>query len=297
LASNINIVHGQVPNHDPSLRAGIISWSTGGSGTYFQTNWTAVGTGIDISSYTTLEMRVSRQSSSLNLVSPTNFSVEIEGVNGATMSQQISNYIDPNFDNQPGNQSYLQGPVGSIYGGLHPILQTVRIPLANFPGWQMVSTAVHGIRLTFDQTNQGAIYVANIRLSTAPVNMVETQGVAGPDGQIPVPEQPIAPAVLVHSGSITALRNQPALAQRGGIAGVEVEIISSQAFPVRDSALTLSIGSKQFTYSRYATTDLHRIVFSLTAAEFASLSAGDPVLVQYGKKAVGDVWNCGKLNK
>ncbi len=297
LASNINIVHGQVPNHDPSLRAGIISWTTGGSGTYFQTNWTAVGTGINISSYTTLEMRVSRQSSSLNLVSPTNFSVEIEGVNGATMSQQIGNYIDPNFDNQPGNQSYLQGPVGSIYGGLHPILQTVRIPLANFPGWQMVSTAVHGIRLTFDQNNQGAIYVANIRLSTAPVNLVEIQSGADSDQQIPSPEQPIVPSVRLHSGAIIGLRNQPALAQRGGVPGVEVEITSAEAFPVRDSELTLSIGSKQFTYSRYLSGDQHRIAFSLTAAEFAGLSAGDPVLVQYGKKAVGDVWNCGKLNK
>ena len=107
----------------------------------------------------------------------------------------------------------------------------------------------------------------------------------------------MVPSVRLHSATITALRTQPALAQRGGTAGVEIEITSSQPFPVRDSALTLSIGSRQFTYSRYLGGDQHRIMFSLTAAEFASLSAGDPVVVQYGSKAVGDVWNCGRLNK
>ncbi len=297
LASNINIVHGQVPNHDPSLRAGIISWTAGGNNTYFQTDWTAVGTGINISNYTTLEIRLSRQSSSLNLDSPTDFSVQLEGVGSASGTQKISSYIDPNFVGQPGNQSYLQGPVGSIYGGLHPILQTVRIPLANFSGWKIIGQSVHGIRLVFNQTNQGAIYVANIRLSTSPVNLVETLGGGDLAEQVQQPEPPIVASVRLHSATITGLRAQPALAQRGGTAGVEIEITSAQPFPVRDSALTLSIGSRQFTYSRYLAGNQRRIMFSLTAAEFASLSAGDPVVVQYGRQPVGDVWNCGRLNK
>ena len=46
--------------------------------------------------------------------------------------------------------------------------------------------------------------------------------------------------------------------------------------------LTLRIGEKYFTLSRYVGGDLHRVVFSLTDAEFASLSGGDPVMVQYG---------------
>jgi hypothetical protein len=297
LASGISITHGQVPNHDPSLRAGIISWNAGGSNTYFQTNWTAVGTGINISSYTTLEIRVSRQNSSLNSNSPTDFSVQLEGAAGASGPQKISSYIDPNFAGQSGNQSYLQGPVGSIYGGLHPILQTVRIPLANFPGWQIVSSSIHGIRLTFNQTNQGAIYVANIRLSTQPVSLVEAQSRDDVVEQIQQSEQPLVASVRLHSGTITALRHQPALSQRGGAPGVEIEIASTQPFPVRDSALTLSIGPRQFTYSRYVGGDQHRIVFSLTAAEFDSLAAGDAIVVQYGKKAVGDVWSCGKLSQ
>ena len=172
-ASNITIVHGTVPNHDPSLRAGRISWTTGGPGTYFQTNWTAVGTGKFLTGYTTLELRVSRQSSSLNPTTPTDFSISLQSPDHITRgSVKLSSYMDPNFVGQPGHQSYLQGPVGSSDGGLHPILQTVRIPLRDFPGFATVlGTQVHGIRLTFDQTNSGAIYVANIRLSNQPVTL------------------------------------------------------------------------------------------------------------------------------
>jgi hypothetical protein len=77
---------------------------------------------------------------------------------------------------------------------------------------------------------------------------------------------------------------------------VEIEIASPNQFPVRDSLLTLNVGSRYFTTSRYATADLHRVVFSLTAEEFASLPAGAAVIVQYAEKPKGDVWSCGKLN-
>jgi hypothetical protein len=87
------------------------------------------------------------------------------------------------------------------------------------------------------------------------------------------------------------------LSQLGGTSGVEIEIVSDQLFPVRDNLMVLSIGSKLFRISRYATGDLHRGVFSLTDAEFASLSPGDPMTVHYGTKPVGDTWDCGKLDK
>ena len=40
--------------------------------------------------------------------------------------------------------------------------------------------------------------------------------------------------------------------------------------------------------------ELHRLVFSLTAEEYASLPAGATVIVQYGTRPVGDIWSCGK---
>jgi hypothetical protein len=297
LASGITITHGSVPNHDGSLRAGRISWTTGGTNTYFQTNWTGTG-GIDISSYTTLEIRVSRQSSSLNTDMPTNFSIRLmQTMNLGSGPLRLSTYIDPNFVGQSGHQSYLQGPVGSTYGGAHPILQTVRIPLADFPNWGIVKRGIHGIRLIFDQTNSGAIYVANIRLSTDPVNNGPVQDASDLMEQVQQrSEEPAGPQVIVHSGLVVGL-HRTALSQLRGTPGVEIEIISDELFPVRDNMLVLHIGSKLFTVSRYATGDLHRVVFSLTDAEFAGLSGGDPIAVQYGLKPLGDVWNCGKLDK
>ena len=44
----------------------------------------------------------------------------------------------------------------------HPILQTVRIPLAHFINADL--SQVRGVRLIFDITPSGSIYVANIRL-------------------------------------------------------------------------------------------------------------------------------------
>jgi hypothetical protein len=286
-----------VPNHDGSLRAGRISWTTGGTNTYFQTNWTGTG-GIDISSYTTLEIRVSRQNSSLNTDMPTNFSIRLmQTMNLGSGPLRLSTYIDPNFVGQSGHQSYLQGPVGSTYGGAHPILQTVRIPLADFPNWGIVKRGVHGIRLIFDQTNSGAIYVANIRLSTDPVNNGPVQDASDLMEQVQQrSEEPAGPQVIIHSGLVVGL-HRTALSQLRGTPGVEIEIISDELFPVRDNMLVLHIGSKLFTVSRYATGDLHRVVFSLTDAEFAGLSGGDPIAVQYGMKPLGDVWNCGKLDK
>jgi hypothetical protein len=295
LASNITINHGHVPEHDSSLRAGAISWTSAGQNTYFQTNWTAAGTGSDISSYTTLELRFSRQNSGLNGSSPTDLSVRVVGTAASTASLKISNYIDPNFAGQSGHQSLLQGPVGSL-DELHPILQTVRIPLADFPGLSFVKKNVHGIRLIFDQTSQGAIYVANIRLSNSPVDLVQTQESDEESAQSEPSSVQQAPRVVLHSAAITAVRNQPRLAQRDGVAGVEIEIASSDKFPVRDSLLTLQVGSHSFVVSRYAGDDLRRVVFSLTAAEFTSLSASDTVLVHYGTQLRGAVWNCGRLD-
>lgn len=55
----------------------------------------------------------------------------------------------------------LKGPVGGP-GGLHPILQTVRIPLADFTNTNL--SQVRSVRFTFNKTQTGRIYVASIRL-------------------------------------------------------------------------------------------------------------------------------------
>jgi hypothetical protein len=171
----------------------------------------------------------------------------------------------------------------------------VRIPLADFPGWSLVKKSIHGIRLTFDQASQGAIYVANIRLSSSAVNLTQFSDLGEDIATLPLGPAPV-PAVRMHPGTIAAVQHLMSLAQREGAAGVEIEVASGYEFPVRDNLLTLRIGSRTFTSSRYVDGDLHRVVFSLTAAEFAAVSASDTVLVHYGNQPRGDVWNCGRLD-
>ena len=116
------------------------------------------------------------KAAALNPTTPTDFSISIKGsCNASTGTVKLSHYTDPNFVGQAGHQSFLQGPEGSTDGGLHSILHTVRIPLTDFPGYgNAFSTRVPGIRLTFDQSSQGAIYVANIRQQRLPAGQKRT---------------------------------------------------------------------------------------------------------------------------
>jgi hypothetical protein len=62
--------------------------------------------------------------------------------------------------------------------------------------------------------------------------------------------------------------------------------------------LVLRIGSQEFNLSRYPTTgETTTVVFTLTAEEFARVSQGDPVQVQYGSGPNINGWNFGKVDK
>ncbi|HEX8492476.1 MAG TPA: SBBP repeat-containing protein [Pyrinomonadaceae bacterium] len=166
VTSGVSVNHGAdvVPNHDASLTAAIVSWTAPSSGDapYFQTNWTEAGKGSDISNYQTLDIRISRQFNAVqNPSTGTTFSIQLVMANGSVSDLVgLCKYAE------------LTGPVGGRggvggtpeYGGRHPILQTVRIPLADFANVDMYQ--VRGVRFVFDGTPTGAIFLANIRLST-----------------------------------------------------------------------------------------------------------------------------------
>jgi hypothetical protein len=183
---DITMEHGidAIPDHNsvdsrrrkPGRPAGVISWTSPGG--FFQTNWALPGLEKDISQFQTLEFRVSRQCRApgrdeppctepaldLNPTEPTNFSVRF-ALSDGTLSESV----------QLAAYAYLGGPVGvrpvggSPHPGgftrLHPILQTVRIPLADF---RAPLTRVRGVRFTFDGTPTGAIYMSDIRISLGP---------------------------------------------------------------------------------------------------------------------------------
>src|SRR5262249_26545954 len=167
-SNNVFVVHGHVANHDPVQQfAALVSWNGPGDDTFFQDNWTNSGSGVDVSSFGTLDFRVSRQCADpadllCNKTSnwfnfDTNFSIRLVGANGGLSNAvQLQDYLS------------LTGPVGSLVFGFgaagHPILQTARIPLSAFGNASIVSN-LRGVRFTFDDTRRDEIYLANIQLS------------------------------------------------------------------------------------------------------------------------------------
>ena len=299
-ANIVNIAHGVVPNHDVAQRAGAISWSTAADDVYFQTNWTSAGVGGNISGFQTLDFRVSRQHNPAlnpNPDTPTDFSVRLALADG-TLSQpvQVSAYVD------------LRGPVGGAFAGnFHPILQTVRIALTDFGGFDL--SQVRGVRFTFEHTGTGAIFLANVRLSTVTeaspglFPLSDGSSLSGrrvSQAQSAADRSPAGGNSLAaeHAGTIVRIGSLATATDLQGGPGVEIEVSSADAFPVINELWNLRIGTKDFVVSRYPSTgDTHTLIFTLTVEEFDRTTNGEPVIVQPGRDQVSDRWVLGTLDK
>jgi hypothetical protein len=77
-----------------------------------------------------------------------------------------------------------------------------------------------------------------------------------------------------------------------GQATVEIEIATEHRFDVRDERLVLRVGDAAFRRSRFRA-DLRRVVFVLTADEFAGLAEGAPVSLGYGSADAAAGWEAG----
>lgn len=297
LASNITINHEQVSEHASSLRAANISWSSSGSNTYFQSNWAASGSGFNLSAYQSLDLRIDRiLDASLNPEQSSTFQIAL-----VTSNNTLSTALRPD---QYG--AFIDGPVGGPYSNYHNMMQTIRIPLADFG---VSLTSIRGVRLIFSLTASGHIYVANIRAGTvttppgplAPTAVAASTGAApataaGPTAfAAPDPASrnaaPLAGPQLVSTGSsVTSLRT----AADGSI---EVAISSQVPFAAGGALLTLRIGAVESTLSRFTTADARSAVFTLPRADFDRIGAADAVSVRYGKGASRVVWSLGTLDK
>jgi hypothetical protein len=254
-ASGIMINHSGVANHDPVQRAGIIIWSSAGG--YFQTNWTDVGVGTNISTYQTLDLRVSRLFSDLNgaIDSVTDFSIQLAQADGTVSAPvRLASYTN------------LTGPVGGPGGARHPILQTARITLTDFAGADL--TQIRGVRLTFDQSASGLIAVANIRLST-----LTGSGVAG-GGGLPLTASRVIAGISAPQGgpySGTLHISQPVASSASAsssaaaaTSNVELVVHSlARKFTVGDQLPVLRVGNRVFRSSRYGDGgDTSTLIFS-----------------------------------
>jgi hypothetical protein len=310
---------GRVPNHDRIQRACLISWTKAaakGADVFFQANWTgATENGEDLAAFKTLEFRVSRQSSALNPADPTDFSIQLASADAKfTKPLLLSTYTK----RKSNVESELTGPVGTTKGGPHPILQTVRIPLAEFEDLDAVKGNMRGVRFTFDKTAKGAIHLANIRMSKAAVG-VEAKAAQAARGavvveapealtadqlgrqleepeELPSVERPAAPE-LVHECRVESIRAKASIAALRGRPGVEIRISSADKFPVRNQQTILQIGRRQFSSFRAEDPYGSVAAFTLRKQQFDRLEDGDKIIVQYGREPSNEWWSCGVLDR
>ena len=291
-ASNVTVTHGGIANHSAQQRVAQIAWKAPGSETYFQSNWTAAGQGQSAKGFKTLDFRVARQCgdpacsrTDSQWLASTSFSMRLVGADGKLSNAiPISNYLT------------LTGPVGGLVtfvgSSPHPILQTIRVPLAAFGNGPIVGN-LRGVRFTFDDTKADEIFIGNIRLSTvsgvnaapffAPGTLAGDDSVTGDS------------ATKTDVNQIKSLRQ---VTQADGATDVEIELTSNREMLPQGALLVLRIGEQDFTTGRYPQTgETGTVTFTLSAQEFAALQDGAPVTVQYGEGHDDAGWRFGRINK
>jgi len=292
-ASNITITHAGIANHSPVQRVARISWDNPGTGTFFQSNWTAPNSGRNVTAFETLDFRVSAQCKDLPCNTTdsgfnfeTNFSIRLVGANGSLSDPvQLRNYVS------------LTGPVGGLVRGIgsspHPILLTARIPLTAFGNAPL--TSLRGVRFTFDDTRREDIHIGNIRLS-------RERGITGSipiTTALPTSDSPLdlGPAKDEKNAiaSVKATRSSQLTPNQSG---VEIELTSNREFLPQGEMLVLKVGSQEFSLSRYGDDgSTKRLIFTLTTEQWTLINTGDPVVVQFGSGAGADSRNFGHIDK
>jgi hypothetical protein len=290
LASGITISHGTIPEHDAGLRGAKISWSAAGAGTFFQTNWAASGSGIDLSSYSSLDLRIDRaRDTMLNPAASTSFSVSlVTSADVESAPQPVSARL------------VLDGPVGGPFG-YHSMLQTLRIPLSLFAA-SVPLTSIRGARLAFSATASGNIYVANVRASAlttsgGPLSSFATAAPSLPLAPFDVtPPAPPSVAVAPPAPRILSAGNHLASIKTSAADWVEIELTSPTPFPVRGELAVLEVGGVTTDLSAHPGGDLRRIVFRIPRTTFDRTASGDSMVMRYGQGQ--DVrWEFGALDK
>ena len=315
--SNVTFASQAVPNHDVTLAAGAITWNTAtqltpGTPTY-QVNLAPAGAGYGLSPYQTLEVRIALQCGTMTGVTYACASPSPLNVNGTTDFSVALVLPDGSLTNSVALSDYatVQGPVGGYGNNLHPVLQTVRIPLTAFGP---TTQTYRGARVTFDRASSGAIWLANARLSTssdgelsaspslvrlASVLAIRSAAAATGTAATRSFDTSKAKPISLARGTLSAIRTAAPTAAAGVSASaakravsaattdVDLEVTSASSIPVRDSLLTLRVDGQSFTTSRYAADgSTSKAVFTISRQAFASLPDGATVtLIDGGEQA------------
>lgn len=276
----ISVDHTSQSGHDPSLSVAWIHDVVPGSSTFFQSNWSPVGTGFDLTGYDYLDLRADRSWSSDPTIEAS-FLVELVNADDSRSSAvAIDDYLELG-----------QTPRGAT------TLPTARIPLSLFGGATLAS--VRGVRLTFTTPFDGTgVYVANIRATRATTEPPAASARLAPVASSAAPPSSIlraaratvpAPRRITAGNAIQSVRS-------AGPDAVEITLTTAEFFDLRATNLELTVGGERSTQARHPNGDLYTVQFVLPRAAFDRLAAQEPVRVDYGPGS-SVVWDFGHLDK
>ena len=280
ISEQIKIVHDKLIDSSVQ-RLGQISWKSSIVGkTFFEAVVAKQNDGIDVSDYATLDFRIARKDDALNSESKTNFGVLLEDASG-NFSNEIS--VD--------NYATINGP-----GNYNPMMQTVRIPIAEFKNVNLKK--IHGVRFAFDKTMSGYLYFANIRLQKQ-LGLGETVNstlMHSMNRGINFTMQRLKPMQIEYvSEKLNSVRSIHAPVKsslRGASPAMEIYVASEVPFPAMNNLPVLKIGDAKFTLSRYADPDLKGLVFTVPLEQYKKLPLNSEITLVNGK-----VWQFGTLAK
>src|SRR5262249_34983649 len=168
----------------------------------------------------------------------------------------------------------------------------VRILLTDF-GNPATLQNLHGVRFVFDDTKKDEIYIANIRLSA---NSGLSASTVAPLGALPTADTPLDTTTTASDDN--SIKSMRSVTLASGQPEVDIVFTSNREFLPQGEMLVLRVGNQEFTNSRYPSSgETTTVTFTLTAADFALVSQGDPVVVQYGSGAGAAAWNFGHVDK
>jgi len=343
--------------HDIAAKFGVLAWdstvlkTTGGT-PFYQANAAAPGSGLTIDAYSTLDFRIGlackgynqefiyscEADPTLNPSNTTDFSIALVSPDGLmTQPVALSRYarplppvglgygpivilnreLSPAAAILPGNE-----PPPGPSGNGHPVLQSVRIPLADFA--LPKGTKVRGVRLMFNRAAIGAIYLGNVQIS----RQLDPSGDKGP-GPIPIPfaaapvsaaqttdtiiAAPTSAARLISGGQVTGIVREmrtivtaeqatksakraaaPAAPTPGEV--IIMAITVPEPIVIGGSLLTLRIGEQAFRLGQAISVPKKGIKearFTLMPDAFASLTDGTTMTLENGAQR----FDLGKLDK
>ncbi len=302
------------------LRAGRIAWQRPGADVFFQINFTAPGSGLDLSEYATLDFRLDRESpkrTTLNSAASTNFHVQLVA-NDGTLSASVaaSNFIDLNgpFGTPDADLTFIRP---SLPDGYHINMPTARIPFGAFGVADMSRT--RGIRLTFDDTASGKIYATNFRASRRGFSFFDALAPALAASGTPAPTDPMAEPsasaaaavpdaqawnfssgrVIEQGNVIESVQLVPASGVAPGISAaasngggtLRLTVSTTTPISVSNELAVMSIGSALCAGS-YVDGSTQRMTFDCPAQDLA-LADGAPITV---RSTARTTFNFGKFS-